>query len=35
MDAATARRIRALLGRRGVGPLAIKEWVRVSLLEKR
>lgn len=35
MDRATERRIRALLGSRAVGPLVIKEWVRVSLLRKR
>ena len=35
MDHATERRIRALLGSRAVGPLVIKEWVRVSLLRKR
>jgi hypothetical protein len=35
IDRAIERRIRALFGRRGVGPIAIKEWVRVSLLEKR
>lgn len=35
LDAGTARRIRALLGSRAVGPLVIKEWVRVSLLRKR
>ncbi len=35
MDRTTEGRIRALLGPRAVGPLAIKEWVRVSLLRKR
>ncbi len=35
MDRATERRIRALLGSKAVGPLVIKEWVRVSLLKKR
>jgi len=35
MHDGTERRIRALLGSRAVGPLVIKEWVRVSLLKKR
>ena len=34
VDGATERRIRGILGQKAVGPLVIKEWVRVSLLRK-